>query len=168
MTKQEFSVLAMAIKAVYPNMLPDNGAMDVWYRMLQDLDYESASIALQTHMMTSRFPPTIADIRGGCTKREELSEMEAWALTLKAIRNGLYGAEEEFAKLPEIVQKTVGSPAVLREWAGTNCGSGSVTESNFLRAYRTQAERAKHEAQISPAVKDLLDAPKMKLLKEKA
>ena len=39
MTDQEFEMVALAIKAAYPNsnVLPDKYAMKVWYRALGDL-----------------------------------------------------------------------------------------------------------------------------------
>lgn len=65
MTREEFLILAKAMKAVWtdPRFLPDKAAFDVWYQMLSDLPYRDASIGLGAYMKTSKFPPTIADIR---------------------------------------------------------------------------------------------------------
>ena len=80
--------------------------------------------------------------------------MEAWALVSRAIQNGQNGAEEEFAKLPEIVQKAVGSPSLLRSWATTDERSiENVVQSNFMRTYRAELSR-KREVQTMP--KDVL------------
>lgn len=44
---------------------------------------------------------------------KQLNELEAWSLVEKAIRNSIYNSQEEFSKLPPLVQKAVGSPNVL-------------------------------------------------------
>ena len=65
MTKEEFKKLAKGLKAVYtqPTFLPDTDALSIWYELLKDLDYMIAQAAVQKHMITSKFPPTIAEIR---------------------------------------------------------------------------------------------------------
>lgn len=163
MTQQEFSVIVKAIKAVYPTMLADDGAKDVWYSMLADLPYKQVSAALQAHMMTSKYPPTIADLRENKADTG-LSEMEAWAMVRKALRNGNYGAEEEFDKLPDLVKKAVGAASNLRQWAQSDSGMLETIEAHFLKAFRIQQTRATQEAQLSPQVKNLLDEVKMKML----
>ena len=42
MTIDEFRVLAKGMKAVYPqpNFLPDMDAVNVWYELLKDIDYQ--------------------------------------------------------------------------------------------------------------------------------
>lgn len=159
MTKQEFAILAKAIRAVYPNMLADDGAKNVWYELLKDLDYRPASAALQRHLQTSKFPPTIADIRTAVTKpKEEMPELEAWALARKAIRCDPDSAKEQFERLPELVQKTIGTPAALTEWGQLPSETvGSVIQSQFLRGYRAQAERQRTDAAIAPKVRQLIE-----------
>ena len=73
-------------------------------------------------MLTEKFPPTIADIREKATQIVEsvdssMSELEAWSLVRKAVRNSGYHSVEEFEKLPEACQRAVGSAANLKEWA---------------------------------------------------
>lgn len=65
MTRDEFKILAKGMKAVYtqPTFLPDADAFNVWYSLLQDLDYMVAQAAIQKYMLTNKFQPTIADIR---------------------------------------------------------------------------------------------------------
>lgn len=73
-------------------------------------------------------------------------EGQAWDMVYKAICNSSYGSEEQFAKLPEAVQKAVGSPGQLRQWAMDENFNANVVQSNFLRSYRTVIERQKNEA----------------------
>lgn len=155
MTKEEFMVIAKTLKAVYtdPKFLPDMDALNIWYMFMQDLDYRTISNAIAKYISTNKWPPTVADIRGMAVEvtappEDTLGELEAWALVQKAIRNGTYGAEREFEELPPIVQKAVGDPSNIREWAQAEDDAKTVIQSQFQRAYRTALQRSKEEAQM--------------------
>lgn len=163
MNQQEFSVIVKGIKANYPNMLQDDGAKDVWFAMLSDLEYKRVSAALQAHMMTSKYPPTIADLREDHSPKGT-TDLEAWAMVRKAMRNGTYGAEEEFEKLPEIVQKAVGAASNLRQWAQADSDMIETIEAHFLKAFRAEEAREKQAAQIAPRVKLMLEEVSQKML----
>ena len=164
MDREEFRTLVKGMKAVYtdPKFIADKDAFDVWFQLLKDLDYEKAGMAVQKHMMSSRFPPTIADVREqyACiTQPQELNEMEAWSLVSSALRNGIYGAEEEFAKLPETVRKAVGNACNLRFWAESGSEAvETVIQSNFIRTYRVVAARKKEAAGMPEGIRRLIQA----------
>lgn len=155
MTKEEFMVIAKTLKAVYtdPKFLPDMDALNVWYMFLQDLDYQTTSNAVAKFISTSKWSPTVADIRQMAVEltappEDSLGELEAWALVQRAIRNGTYGAEKEFEALPPLIQKAVGDPSNLREWAQTDEDTRTVLQSQFQKVYRSTVQRAKEEAQM--------------------
>lgn len=155
MNRAEFSVLLKGIKAVYadPKLLADDDARDVWFEMLKDLPYEQVSRALKRHMQSNRFPPTIADLRTQTEEGEAAypTATEAWAIVYKAICNSSYHADEEFAKLPPLLQRAVGHPANLKEWSLMDIDTvQSVEQSHFIRAYNAALETARLEAKISP------------------
>ena len=163
--KEKFKILLKAMKAVYtkPEFLPDQDAYNVWYAMLKDLDYEVLTSSIQHHMMTSPYPPTIADIRSGAVKfmpgnAHAMTEMEAWNRARKAIGNSNYHAAEEFEKLHPIIQKAVGSPANLSEWAMMDSSTvNSVIQSNFLKSYRDALAKEKELSKLSPAMRELME-----------
>ena len=159
-------IIAKAIRAVYPNMLADDGAKDVWFSMLQDLSYQQVSAALQVHIMTSKFPPTIAELREDHTQHS-ISELDAWALVRRAIRNGTYGAEEEFDRLPDVVRRAVGAASNLRQWAQSDSGMLETIEAHFLKAFRAERDREAQSAQISPQLKNILVEMQRKMLEVK-
>lgn len=166
MTKDQFKILVKAMKAVYtnPGFIPDNDAFDVWYSMLKDLDYALASRAVQMHMQTEETPPTVAGIRKQSAKlkadeTDDLNETAAWSLVLKAIRRSAYYSEEEFAKLPPVVQRAVSSPRQLREWATLKDVDGktlTVIQSNFQRTFRVEQQRERERNKLSPDVLRLM------------
>ena len=113
MTKDEFRVLAKGLKAVYtqPNFLPDAEAIQIWYELLKDLDYATANIAIQKHMVSSKYPPTIADIREQAT---EVSYGQAplwsdgWEQVLRAMRlYGSYRLQEALDSMDDLTRKAV-------------------------------------------------------------
>ena len=166
MTKEQFKVLVKAMKAVYtnPGFIPDQDAFDVWYSMLKDLDYAIASRAVQMHMQTVETPPTVAGIRKQTAKlqadeSDDLNETAAWSMVWKAICNSGYHAEEEFAKLPPVIQRAVHSPAQLREWALLENIDGktiTVLQSDFQRTFRAEQQRERERNKLSPDVLKLM------------
>lgn len=157
MTRDETKKIIRIIADSYPNYKPIDisETIDVWCMMLEDYTYQQVAVALKAYILsdTSGFAPSIGalvDKIHGMSKPNELNEMEAWSLVSKAIRNGYYGAEEEFAKLPETVQKAVGNPANLRAWAHTDEQSiENVVQSNFMRTYRSVVKN-QHEQEKIP------------------
>ena len=149
MTRGEFKTLVKGMKAVYaqPTFIPDQDAFNVWFELLKDIPYQQANVAIQKYMLTEKFPPTIADIREKATQIVEsvdssMSELEAWSLVRKAIRNSGYHSVEEFEKLPEACQRAVGSAANLKEWALMDSERvETVEQSHFIRNYRTTVQR---------------------------
>lgn len=156
-SKKIIAVMMMS----YPNYNPidiDKTAK-LFSEVMADYSYMQIDMALRAFIATdtSGFAPSIGQLIEkvrSISCGNELSEMEAWALVSDALRNSSYHAEEEFAKLPEIVQKAVGSPNLLRSWATTDERSiENVVQSNFMRTYRTELSR-KREVQTMP--KDVL------------
>lgn len=164
MEREEFKILVKAMKAVYaqPTFIPDQDAFNVWYALLQDFTYEQANLAVQKYMITEKFPPTIADIRQKASEivrpdMDSITELEAWSLVRKAIRNSGYHEEEEFEKLPEACRMAVGSAANLREWAMMKIDEvETVEQSHFIRNYRTVQKRMKEVATIPDTMKTLI------------
>jgi hypothetical protein len=156
----------MRIQTTFPNWKPQGDlslVVDVWHEYLEDYAYEEILIALKAYTTTdtSGFAPSIGQLVGKLqmvSQPNELNEMEAWALVSQALKNGYYGAEEEFAKLPEMVQKAVGTPANLRAWAHTDEQSiENVVQSNFMRTYRTVVKRESECAKLPPSIKNLIE-----------
>lgn len=163
MNQEQFKTLVKGMKAVYTQttFIPDNDAVLVWYELLKDLPYSSVSSAIQKHMCSSTFPPTIADIRKfACESitNEFMNEMEAWNIVYKAICNSGYHSESEFKKLPPIIQKVVGSPSALKEWSQMDIDTvQSVERSHFVRAYRSVIERAKQDIQMPESINQRIE-----------
>jgi hypothetical protein len=170
MTREEWAVLVKAMKAVYtsPSFLPDQYAFDTWYGLLKDLDYKLLSFGLKKYMQTEWKEPSIAALRECANsiapQSTELNETEAWEKVSKAIRNSGYHAEEEFARLPKLIQKAVSSPGQLREWALSENVDGtwlSVVQSNFQRTYRAEVQREQERRKLSSDLLKIIDTARL-------
>lgn len=164
MTRDETVKIIRIMVDSYPNYKPNNisETVDVWQMMLSDYDYNLVAMALKAYILsdTSGFAPSIGQLVSKIqtiTKPHELSEMEAWSLVSKAIRNSGYNSVEEFAKLPPVVQKAVGLPEQLRTWALDENYNEQVVSSNFMRCYRTELARHEELSKMPAEIKALID-----------
>lgn len=165
MTRDEIKEMLMVIQAAYPNYKPQDKtvAVNTWYMMLKDYEKEVVEAALKIYIAsdTSGFAPAIGqliDKINTVTAPPELNSMAAWGLVSKALRNGCYGAEQEFEKLPPTVKKAVGSSDNLRHWAQSDSKSiETVIQSNFIRTYEAEVRRKNEAAKTPPDVMALID-----------
>ena len=163
MTREEFAKLAKGMRAVYtyPDFLSTKDSFDMWYVLLADLPYDLGALSLKSHMQTNSKVPTPADIRKGVvtlTAKEQVSDLAAWDMVRKAICRSGYYSEDEFDKLPELIQRVVGTPRQLYEWSQTTDGLDTVIASQFLRAYRTEQARERELAGMSEDIRKLAEA----------
>lgn len=167
MNRTETQDILMVIQAAYPNFkVPDKTiAINTWCAVLDDYTYDQVSIALNAYIRsdTSGFAPSIGQIieklQMMFSKEDELNEMAAWVLVQKALRNSGYHAEEEFEKLPPVVQRAIVSPGQLREWATMEDIDGTgmnVMQSNFMRTYRSEVVKEKEMRKLSPDILKLI------------
>lgn len=70
MNKTEARHLLDQMTNLYPNMkLSSKETIEIWVDCLADVSYERAKKHLLEHVKASKFPPTIADIRGQSGKK---------------------------------------------------------------------------------------------------
>lgn len=149
----------------YPNYKPNNlsETVDVWQMMLDEYSYNQVSIALKAYVTsdTSGFAPSVGEIVAKIqlvSQPQELDGMAAWGLVSKALRNGTYGAVEEFNKLPPLVRQAVGIPDNLKNWATSDYQTiETVIQSNFLRTYETIVKRANEINRMPDNIKSLIE-----------
>lgn len=166
-TRDETIKILMVIQAAYPNYKPPDKtvAVNVWAEMMSDIPYEQVSAAVKAYIQTDKngFAPGIGDIREKAQmlfgEDAEINETEAWSLVLKAIRRSTYYSDEEFAKLPPVIQRSVSSPRQLREWATLEDVDGktlTVIQSNFQRTFRTEQQKERERNKLSQDVLKLM------------
>ena len=107
MNKPEFTNLIKAVRAAYPNfqMINTQEGMEMWYAMLSDIPLQALSVAFQKHISTSKYPPSIAEIRELATEQKGGIKdwSEGYGLLKRAIKNfGYYKEKEAMEWLGEI------------------------------------------------------------------
>lgn len=151
MTKKEFALFAMALKTYYPreNLIPNDKAMELWFRQLQDLDYKTAEIALNKWVATNKWSPSIAEIRekaAEITQGEAPDWGEAWEKVLTAIsRFGSYEPGKAMESLDDLTREAVKRIGFINICMSENI---SVERASFRMIYKNMVERRKQDAQI--------------------
>lgn len=172
MNRDETKRIIRIMAATYPNFHPADmsDTVDIWASVLIDYDAREIEAGLKAYIATdtSGFAPSPGQIIGKiktAKNSQELTALEAWSLVYKAICNSGYHADEEFAKLPEICQKAIGSPDNLKEMASMDERTVmSVEQSHFIRAYDTLVKRQNEYEEIPFQVKELMSGIRQKML----
>jgi hypothetical protein len=113
MDKKQFAIFASALRTYYPreNLLPNQQAMELWYRELSDIPYEVAEAVLRKWVATNKWSPSIADIRESTSTMlngEQLTWGEAWERALDAVRRyGSYNKQAALDSLDPITRRCV-------------------------------------------------------------
>ena len=164
MTRQETKDLMAILKAAYPNFYKDiskeeaKAAVDLWATIFSDTPAKLVIEAVKSLICMLKYPPTIADVKekvAMITQPQEMTEMEAWERVKRAI--SYYHATEAFANLPPILQKIVGSPNTLREWAVMDIATvNSVIQSNFMRSYKARVAKEREYAMLPESTKQII------------
>lgn len=170
MDRAETIKVLTVLRAAYPQFYAKQTAGDLqnivalWTDMFEDESYQLVAAATKALIKTrdSSFPPSIGEISAKVRQisaQEKMTEAEAWALVVAAIRNGTYGAEKEFNALPPVLQRLVGSPRQLKEWAAMDADAvNSVVASNFQRSYKVRAKNEREYAALPSSIKEYMAA----------
>lgn len=89
MSKEGFINLLKGVRTAYPNFkaLDSKEGVQLWYEMLRDIDFQRLSMAFQMHIATSKYPPSIAEIRELATKSLKGSSWsKGWELVNRAVK----------------------------------------------------------------------------------
>ena len=168
MTTQETGRIMDILKAAYPNWNATKNTALLWAQMFSDDNIAEVAAAVKAFIANDDkgYAPAIGQIKSLITKARysaELNEGEAWSLVRKAISNGLYGSSEEYKALPPILQRVVGSPDQLMQWAQLTDGLDTVVASNVQRAYRNELEKQRFTEALPGDVRKVLMGAQLSL-----
>lgn len=167
MNYDETLAIMSVLKAAYPAFYRDmtrkdaENAVTLWAEMFKDDPAEVVALAVKSFIATDSkgFPPNIGTIRAAIIKLKEPDEMtpqEAWTLVDRATRRSIHYAQEEFDKLPPVVQRVVGSPIQLKEWAMMDSDTvQSVVASNFQKSFKARAAREREFAALPSDIQQM-------------
>ena len=166
MNKSETASLMAIIKLAYPQYYSRQdeilSAVSLWSEMFKEDDFKVVSAGVKSFIAsdTKGFPPSIGMIKqyiSKITTPEAMTEVEAWGIIKKALRNSSYNSKEEFEKLPEELQRLLGSHTQLKEWAREEMTTlDSVIASNFMRSYRARIQSIREYQALPKDVKQFI------------
>ena len=133
--------------------------INTWLECLGDLEYRLVLEAVKKTMITSPYPPTIADIRKNAIEMIKPSTskttIEAWNEAYTMICRGTYMTEDEFEKASPEVRKFFGNVRQVKELAQTNTDVvNSVTKGQFLKQYEVIVNREKEQKLLPQSMQD--------------
>lgn len=147
MTPSESARLISRLKSAYPRQDVSADTLKIYCEMLVDFELSEAEAATRKIIATSRFFPTIAEIRSVVVEMRigPQSAEEAWAEVKSAIRH--IGAHRSPEFSGDIVTRAVDAIG----WQ-TLCASESigVERAHFLRIYESMRAQQLGEANTAP------------------
>lgn len=190
MNKAETTKLFAVISAMFPRdtkfAQADKLMIEMWQKMLADIPYETAEKAIAASVVTSPFPPSIAEIRDYATRLNgprRLTAEEAWGIASELMRT--YGTRtvKKVGFVPQVVVAKFGEPvrkqpsgleyeakqrcpdqevwAILQRmgWANVvTSDNPDVVRGQFMKAWSSHDTEAKEVRVMSGVVPEMLKA----------
>ena len=173
MKREEFLYMLAGMRSAYPNakIAETKEGMEMWFKMLEDLPYQAVSLALQAHISSNIFPPTIADLRKRATTPKKRDWAQGYELLRRAI--SLYGVYREAEALEWIENQDSFTAQIVRRLNFKElCVSEDVKadRANFRMAFQSgyeyeEATRA-IPVGVQKALENFSDGLKMEALEE--
>lgn len=160
MTKKEFGTFTMALKTYYSkeNLLPNEQAMELWYRELCDIPYEVAEAALRKWVATNKWSPSIAEIRemtSTVIHGEQLTWGEAWERALKAVRKyGHLDPKKALESLDPLTRKCVQNIGYMQLCMSENI---MVERAHFQKIFDIYAKRERADQNLPTPLLEQID-----------
>ena len=157
MDKQEAYQILTLLQANYPDSFRGmskeaaNVKVNLWADMFSEEPFEAVAAAAKAYIATDTggFMPTIGKLKDMLHRMQspqQMTQMEAWGLVAGALRNSVYGADDEFRKLPPAVQRALMDAETVQ----------SVVASNFQRSFQVCQKREDDYQKLPGAVKSFI------------
>lgn len=152
MDRQEFGRLVAVIRGVYrdEDFLSGRESAEIWYELLKDLTYEQAKASVMKHSLTSKWTPTIAELREQVVsiQADKTDWSDGWGEVLKAVRRFGYvdekGALESMSPMTREVVKRLG----WKQICSSETDELMALRANFRMVYEQKSNSVKEEMQL--------------------
>jgi hypothetical protein len=148
MTKAEVTKLLTITAAMYPKFEISNIKIELWADLIGDIPFKVAQAALKKVMMTSEFPPTVAEIRKAAAeittpKNEVMDAGQAWGEVQRALKKwGWPEPEKAMAMMSPLTQQVV-KQISWREIC--MCEETGVIRGQFMKMYNAMQTRKEQD-----------------------
>ncbi len=159
MDKKQFAAFAMALKTYYPReqLLPNQQAMELWFRELCDIPFDVAEMALRKWVATNKWSPSIADLRemtSGIVNGDPMSWGESWEKALEAVRKyGSYNKGKALESLDPITRKCVESIGYMELCMSENI---MADRAHYQRIFEVYSKREQTNQRIAAPLLDAI------------
>ena len=147
MSPAEVARILAVVAAAYPGFEVDDIKHSVWLGFLGDLDYQVVNEAVKRHVCTSRFPPSIAEIRehaAAVMNPEAITGAEAWGEFIAAIKR--YGCNHEREALESLHPDTARVARLMGWYDSCMSENVDVLRGQFLRMFEQLRKRDEYVA----------------------
>ena len=160
MDKKEFATFVMALKTYYSKeekLIPNNEAMQLWYKELSDIPFPVAEAALRKWVSTNKWSPSIAEIRemSANVQNGDIPDWgEGWEEVQRAIRkHGMYNVKAAMDSFTPLTRQ-----AVERLGFRNICVSENpmAERANFRQCYEILAKREQTRQQVALPLQDTI------------
>lgn len=169
MNKKEFAVLADCIKSYFPRekVMPTKESMTLWYEALKDLDFNMAMMAVKKHSLTSKWSPTIAEIRESAVSiaEPEKSWSEGWEQVRLAIGRYGYCNEKDALESMDAVTREAAKRLGWQTICTTELDDIHVLRANFRMIYEQIQESHEADAILPSDMKEQIDTARAEEVK---
>ena len=173
-TNQMMIVLETAYPQSYKGMSPTQAENTVvfFHSFFKDYEIELVVQALKNYIKSNKYsrcePGAMV---AGIQEQIDLimstddTAIELWNAVSRAARNGLYGYQEEFDRLPQVCKTWLRVPEQLREFAMMDSDIlDSVVKGQFLKTIKEVKDREKAKDGLPKSVVDMLKGEFVKKL----
>lgn len=163
MTVEEFSNILKGIQAIYPreSICPDDESKSVWFKLLKDLEYSVCQAAVLKLVCSSKFAPTIAEIREQASQiiqPERKNWLEGWGMVQKTLHSvGMHRPQEAFERLRQF-DETTARVAEMMGWQNLCLSENPVADrANFRQCYETMQKRETDALKLPSSVSRVVE-----------
>jgi hypothetical protein len=151
MTKSEVSKLVYMLFSAYHSKEPQDATIELYEQLLLDLPAEPAKAAVLRLLQTSRFRPTIAEVREAALLVEsgpKRTGIEAWGDVTRAIRYvGVYRVPKFQDPLVQQLVEAIG-------WREVCLGDNEAAlRARFCEGYNASSALSRSERAVSPSLR---------------
>lgn len=166
MNREETTQILIILASNYPfysEQMSEKGKSDIlvktWQSCFNDIPYEVVANAVKKTMLTSKYPPTISEVRkqaiGMINPPTQKTAIEAWNEAYEMICNGLYMTEEEFKQHSPEIRNFFGNVRQVKELAQCDTDTvNTVTKGQFLKQYEIITQREQEQKILPQQMQD--------------
>ena len=169
MTRDDVIQMLTLLKAAYPAFYSKMSSKDaeaaitLWIEMFSGDDPRVIALAVKHCIEThDGYPPSIAAIKNRAKQilqsvSGDPTPDDLWTVFARACGNGIYGAKEEFDRLPPVLKRFAGSPRALYDYAVMDGDVfNSVVRGQFFKRIEAMQQQEEFDALMPPDIRAVL------------